>query len=513
MESISCSICLDLLKDPVTIPCGHSYCMGCIKDCWDQDNQKGVYSCPQCRQTFIPWPVLNRNTLLAELVENLKKTRLQAATPAHYYAVLGDVACDFCTERKLKAVKSCLVCLVSYCETHLQPHYESPAFKKHKLVKASTQLEEKICSHHDKLLEMYCRTDQQFICLLCVVCEHKGHDTDSAESERTERQSQLGEKQQKSKQRIQKREKEIQEVRQAVKSLKNSAQAAVDDSERIFTDLIRSIERKCSEVKEHIRAQEKAEVSRAEELLKQLDKEMSELRRREAELEQLSHTEDNIEFLQVTSLELCPQHQGITVNQHIAYEDVMKSVSGLKGQVEQICSGEIAKLSARPEPKTREEFLEYSCQLTLDPNTAHTNLCLSDGNRKVTWINKVQEGLSGACYWEVKWSGWGVKIAVSYKGTSRRGLDEWFIISNQAWCLMCSVFGCSFYHNSEQTDIPVQCSSRVGVYLDHRAGTLSFYSVSDTMTLLHRVQTTFTQPLYPVFFASSGSVKILTGIQ
>ncbi|CDQ70835.1 unnamed protein product [Oncorhynchus mykiss] len=72
MDSISCSICLDLLKDPVTIPCGHSYCKGCIKEYWSLDDQKGIHSCPQCRQTFTPRPALNRNILLAELVEKLK---------------------------------------------------------------------------------------------------------------------------------------------------------------------------------------------------------------------------------------------------------------------------------------------------------------------------------------------------------------------------------------------------------------------------------------------------------
>ncbi|XP_038839627.1 E3 ubiquitin/ISG15 ligase TRIM25-like, partial [Salvelinus namaycush] len=352
MDSISCSICLDLLKDPVTIPCGHSYCMGCIKDCWDQDYVMGfLISCPQCRQTFIPRPVLKKSTMLAELVENLKKTGLQAGTPAHHYAGPEDIACDVCTGRKLKAVKSCLVCLAFYCETHLQPHYESPTFKKHKLVKASTQLEEKICSHHDKLVEIYCRTDQQFICYLCTMDEHKGHDTVSAESERTERQSQVGEKQQKSKQRIQDKENEMQEVRQAVYSLKCTAEAAVKNSERIFTELIRSIERRRSEVKELIRAQEKAEVSRAEGLLKQLDQEMAELRRREAKLEQLSHTEDNIQFLQSFQSLSVPLGSKalpiITFNQHVSFEYIRKSVAGLKSQVEKICSGEIAKISVK----------------------------------------------------------------------------------------------------------------------------------------------------------------------
>ncbi|KAG5849788.1 hypothetical protein ANANG_G00075430, partial [Anguilla anguilla] len=348
-DQFSCAICLDLLKDPVTIPCGHSFCMGCIKGCWDQDDHTGVYSCPQCRQTFTPRPVLRKNTMLAEVVEKLKKTGLQAAPPAHCYAGPGDVACDFCTGRKLKAVKSCLACLASYCETHLQPHYESPAFKKHKLVKATGNLQEKICSHHDKLLEVYCRTDQQCICYLCVMDEHRGHDTVSAAAENTEKQKQLGETQIKFQQRIQKREKELQDLRQAVQSLKRSAQAAVEDSERIFTELIRSIERRRSEVKELIRDQEKAAVSRAERLLKRLEQEIAELRRRDAELEQLSHTEDHIQFLQSCQSLCVPpgleDFPSITVSPHISFEAVRKSVSELKEQLEDFCKVELVKIS------------------------------------------------------------------------------------------------------------------------------------------------------------------------
>ncbi|XP_064190024.1 E3 ubiquitin/ISG15 ligase TRIM25-like [Anguilla rostrata] len=347
-DQLSCAICLDLLKDPVTTACGHSYCMGCIKGCWDQNDNTGVYSCPQCRQTFSPRPVLSKNTMLAEVVEKLK-TGLQAAPPAHCYAGPGDVACDVCTGRKLKAVKSCLVCLASYCETHLQPHYESPVFKKHKLVKATGNLQEKICSHHDKILEVYCRTDQQCICYLCTMDEHRGHDTVSAAAERTEKQKQLGATQTKLQQRIQEREKELQDVRQAVQSLKCSAKAAVEDSERIFTELIRSIEKRCSEVKVMIKDQEKAAVSRAEGPLERLEKEIAELKRTNAQMEQISHTEDHIQFLQSCQSLCAPvgpeDFPSIAVSPHISFEAVRKSVSELKERLEEVWKEELVKIS------------------------------------------------------------------------------------------------------------------------------------------------------------------------
>ncbi|XP_064858956.1 tripartite motif-containing protein 16-like protein [Oncorhynchus nerka] len=558
-DQFCCSVCLDLLKEPVTIPCGHSYCRSCIEGCWDQDVLKGVYSCPQCRETFTPRPNLRKNNMLAEMVEKLRKTGLQAAPPpALCYAGPGDVVCDFCTgTRKQKALMSCLACLASYCDTHLQSHYESPAFKKHKLVKATAQLQEKICSHHDKLLEVYCRTDQQCICYLCTMDEHKGHDTVSAAAERTEKQvrpeqlfdsslksdspqRQLGMSQQKVQQRFQEREKELKELQQAVESFKRSAQSAVEDSDQIFTELIRSIERRSSEVKELIRAQEEAQVSQAEGLLEQLKQEIAELRKRSTELEQLSHTEDHIHFLQryqsLSSISVSSDLPSIVVRPLQYFGDVSKTVSELREKLEDFLKGEWTKISTTvnivdvvlpPEPKTREQLLQYSCQLTLDPNTAHTHLSLSEGNRKVTRTDQVQpypdhpdrftnyyqvlcrEGLSGRCYWEVERTG-GVVTAVSYKDISRtdRGNDGVFGNNNKSWSLNCSSDGYWFRHNNVVTKVSGPQSSRVGVYLDHKAGTLSFYSVSDTMTLLHRVQTTFTQPLYPGF-GLSGSAELV----
>uniref|UniRef100_A0A8C1IXW5 Tripartite motif-containing protein 65-like n=1 Tax=Cyprinus carpio TaxID=7962 RepID=A0A8C1IXW5_CYPCA len=306
-DQYSCSICLELLRDPVTIPCGHSYCMSCINECWNTNDQKGIYRCPQCRQAFNSKPPLNRSTVLAEIMEKLRSTE-----SAQSLAGPGEIACDFCAGEMIKAVKSCLECRASYCETHVQPHYNVPALKKHKLVKAAVI---PVCPKHDKLLEVYCRTDQKCVCMHCLLDDHKGHDTVPSTTERNEKQ--------------------------------DSAKKAVENSKKVFSELVKLIEKKSNEVIEEIKAQEKADLDHGTKLQKKLEGEITELKKREGVLDDLLQTEDNIQFLQnyetVSSSSGSDELPSFSFQPYCSFEDVRKLICDLTGRLETTCSQEISK--------------------------------------------------------------------------------------------------------------------------------------------------------------------------
>ncbi|XP_020566958.2 tripartite motif-containing protein 16 [Oryzias latipes] len=525
--AFSCSICLDLLDIPVTIPCGHSYCMVCIKGFW-KGKENDSRSCPQCRETFTSAPALVKNTMLAALTEELQKTGICPPAAEHHYAGAEDVACDICTGKKLHAVKSCLTCLASYCEEHLQPHSDVAAFKKHKLVEPFKNLQETICSIHNEVMKLFCRTDQKCICYLCSVEEHKGHDTVSAAAERTERQRELEENQLQIQQRIQDREKEVKLLQQQEEATNMSVDQVVENSEKIFTDIICLIDKKKGEVKNKFRSQQQTKVGQVKGLQEELEQEITELKRRDAELKQLSLTEDHHQFLH--SYSSLPPLSGesthsssIIVRPPGNLKDVTAAVLELRKKLEDILREELTRISltitqvdVSPwEPKSRPDFLTYYRNLTLDPNTAHTRLMMlkkkkvigvartlpypdNAGRFTFWWQVLSKESLTGRCYWEVEWKGDGLYVAVAYNSISRdgKGKECSFGWNENSWAVHIYGKTCIFYHNCEKVSISAPVSSRIGMYLDHTAGVLSFYSVSKGMTLLHRVQTTFTKPLH-----------------
>ncbi|XP_061565792.1 tripartite motif-containing protein 16-like [Cololabis saira] len=523
-ETISCSICLDLLKDPVTIPCGHSYCMNCIKTHWDGEDQRGTHSCPQCRKTFNPRPVLMKNTMLAFLVEELKKTGLKSAPDDLCYAGPEDVGCDVCTGRKVKAVQSCLVCLASYCEKHLQPHYHAPPLKKHKLVdpvSGEYLLQENICSLHDEVMKFFCSTDQKRICYLCSMHEHRGHVTAPVLAERSEKEKELEVSRRQIQQRIQDREKDVELLQQEVEDINVSADKAVEDSEKSFNEVVSLLQKRSSDVKQQVRSQQEHEVSRVKDLQEKLQQEITDLKRIDAELG-LTNTENHHQFLHNDP---SPSSTSIQTRPLRYFEDVTAAVSETKKRILDLLRETWTKISLSvaevdvllpgPEPKTRAGFLNHSRDITLDPNTTNTHLLLSNGNRKVTVMREKQshpshpdrftswwqvlslQSLTERCYFEMEWKGDGICIAVAYKDISRAGNSDdcRFGSNDKSWALRCDRNKYSFWYNNVDTPVSGPPSSRFGVYVDHRAGVLSFYSVSKTLTLLHRVQTSFTQPL------------------
>ncbi|XP_061904446.1 finTRIM family, member 82 isoform X2 [Entelurus aequoreus] len=542
--------------------------MNCISGYWNEADYTGIYICPQCKITFTQRPVLRPNATLSMVAEKIKKSALDVnvhTLQGNGYAGPGDVPCDFCSGKKLKAVKSCLNCLASYCEKHLKPHYESATFKRHKLVEQLGNLDRKICPQHQKPLELFCRTDQMCVCAICTVSEHKGHDIVSAEAERSDKQKLLGISTAEIRQKCQERVKELDELKTAVDSLKNSAQRAMLESQKMFEDMIRSIERMRSEVTKLIGINEKAAFNQSEALIERLEQEIDELKKKESGLKELYGTDDHIHFLQNFNYLCTPTDDGfipkVTVNPDFSFMAVRKAVSEIKDRLEEFGREELLKISktvnevpvyttesrtldrrsrgrednmvtvdtpASPVPKTRADFVKYFCQLKLDPISAYKELYISEHSRKVIRTRDLQpygdhperfdsfaqvlcrEALSGGrFYWEIEWSG-EFSIGVAYRSISRKGKGSLCLLgyNDRSWSLLCSDSGYSAWHNRVDKAVSGPHSPRIGVYLDHTAGVLAFYSIgSGAMTLLHRFDTTFTEPLYPGFGVGT-SVKI-----
>lgn len=516
-RTICCSICNKLLKDPVVIPCGHSYCKHCIQAHLDTQLYGSGYSCPQCKQSFVTQPDLLNSIFLAALVDDLR-AGLQDVPADPLYAEPDDVACDICMGTKLKATTFCLVCLISFCEKHSQPHVKSPAYKKHELVQPSKSLQENICSHHNGLIQLFCRCDQQLICRLCSIEEHKGHITVSVAAEATEKKKDIDTSRQDLQKKIQVQEGELKALREEMEAVNRSADKTVKESEEILTQLI-------SEVKQKIRSEQEGELNHLEELQEKLSQEIAKMKRRDVELKILSETEDHGHFLRdYASLPELSQATAVRRPPR-GFEGVTAAVSELRDKFQEALNQEWINVSvtqrevplSEPELRTREDFLKHFHQITLDPNTANKWLFLSEDYKSATMIREEESYplhpdrfshwhqvlstkiLTGCSYWEVEMTGAGICVAVLYKDMGRgwRSPESGFGLNDRSWTLNCYNGMYDFWHDNVRSPVSGPPSSRVGVYLDYSAGVLSFYSVSgSTMTLLHRVQTTFTQPLY-----------------
>ncbi|XP_030208546.1 E3 ubiquitin/ISG15 ligase TRIM25 isoform X1 [Gadus morhua] len=559
-----CPICLEVLNDPVSIPCGHTYCMRCINKYWDQVDATSQFSCPQCRDAFSPRPVLRRNTVLAELVDKLKLSSeasfLSTASPDHYMGGVGDVACDFCPiDSKLIAVKSCLVCLASFCEMHVLPHRQVGTLRRHKLVAAVECLADRLCAQHRLGLEPSgTGADGEVAeewtgdCLLCEADHEEIHNVDG---QRARRRLQLQEGHRLLQGRTQTAERDLEEFQQSLESFKVSASVVAEDSDALFADVALRLEKIRAEVRARLEAKERAVVGRAEREVEAQQREVEELRRREEEISLLLETDDNTtHYLQTASLLCQPPPSGRRCRTPSLpmepFSTARKALCHFRSRMEEVSSEEVDKISSAinencvsggecfkvaPVPfplssvslqpsdhRMRAAFLRFSCGLSLDPDTAHPTLVLLGGPsagahcgeepqayplhpQRFDSVAQVlcREGqFSGASYWEVEWRGGGwVDVGVTYRGIGRKGGGKPCLLgrNEHSWRLRCTHTGYSAWHDNRKTTVASAPCPRVAVFLERHRGALSFYSVSDVLTLLHTFQGPFSQPLYPAF--------------
>ncbi|XP_059385931.1 E3 ubiquitin-protein ligase TRIM39-like isoform X1 [Carassius carassius] len=502
-EEIQCSVCLDVFTDPVSTPCGHNFCKICLNKCWDNSQ---TCSCPYCKETFKQRPDLKINTTLRELVDHYKKKSPEKTT---------EVLCDICEERKLKALKSCLVCQSSYCETHLEPHLRVTGLKKHKLMDPVSNLEDYICQKHERPLDLFCRDDQTCVCSICSVKDHKNHNTVPIEEESQEKTTELMKTQKDVQLMIQNRFKKIQDIKHSAEVRKRNTEKEKAVRVELFTDLIRSIERHQTELLEMMEEQQKAAEKQEQELIEELEQEITELKMRNTELEQLSHTEDHLHLLQIHS-SLCSSRNTrnwpeISMKTHESLETLRRALTQLKDTID-----EKLTLTVSTELKWMQQ---YAVDVTLDPDTAHPNLILSEDGKQVRHGDIRQklpdkperfdycpcvlgkEGFSsGRFYFELQVKGkteWGLGVAresINRKGkitvSPRDGY--WTVILRNG----------DEYKAGAGPSVSLSLRvkpQRVGVFVDYEEGLVSFYDVESSSHIYSFTAQSFTEKLYPLF--------------
>ncbi|XP_029961912.1 E3 ubiquitin-protein ligase TRIM39-like [Salarias fasciatus] len=510
-DQFLCSICLEVFTDPVSTPCGHNFCNQCITQHW---NTKVISDCPLCKKQFRPRPELNVNTFISEMVSQFRReAELKASSSSEQQAAKpGEVPCDVCTGTKVKALKSCLECLVSYCQTHLEPHLTVSGLKKHQLMEPVENLEGRMCLKHHKPLELFCQREQTCVCMMCSVLEHKNHEFVPLSEECEGKKKELRKTEAEMQQMIQERRVKIKEIRECVKRSKAAADREKAEGVEVFTALKECVERGLKQLMERMEEEEEAREKQAEGLIRDLEEEICELMKRSSEMEQLFLSEDHLHLLQgFSSLKAAlPTKDWTEVSvRPSSYEGtVVRAVA----QLEETLSKEMKKLF-EADLKRKQQF---AVDVTLDPDTAHPQLILSDDGKQVSHgdvrkklpdkperfdycvcVLGKQSFSSGKFYFEVQVKGkinWDLgvsKESINRKGEITLRPDKGF------WTI--------WLRNGNQYSAPAvrlslsSAPEKVGVFVDYEEGLVSFYDVAAAALISSFTGCCFTDKLLPYF--------------
>ncbi|XP_051257796.1 E3 ubiquitin-protein ligase TRIM39 [Dicentrarchus labrax] len=524
-----CCICLDTYTDPVSIPCGHNFCLDCIEGFWDTKDKS---ECPLCKETFANRPQLRINRAFAEIVEIIKRSQSPTSKQEEDVDILAppgrenhspnqlfeaeEVPCDICCGNKSTSVKSCLVCQASYCELHLMPHLRDPALQRHRLTDPATFPSSHLCRKHNKPLTMFCKRDQMPVCVKCTGRDHKHHETVPMEEESKRIETDLRETKASIQQMIHARLRKMEQIKNSVDLSKKNTEREIQSSAQACTMLITAIERQDAGLVEELKEKQEEAERRAEELLVELEEEINNLQMRNSELQHLELTQNPLHLLQsfpsLSKLPSTKEWSEVAVHSDNCMGTVRRAIAKLVD----ICQELSAMLSAEEADKMN----QYAVDVTLDPETASGWLVLSPDRKQVSLSSQKKAPLadnpqrfdscvcvlgkqsftSGRRYWVVQVgdkTDWDLGVAresINRKGaiTVRPDSGYWAICRRKGGSLSACAGPSVTLHLQEPP-------RKVGVFLDYEEGSVSFYDAEAKTHIYTYSGCTFAEPLYPYF--------------
>ncbi|KAJ8404271.1 hypothetical protein AAFF_G00340440 [Aldrovandia affinis] len=568
-QELTCSICLDLFNNPVSTPCGHNFCQSCIGGYWATSS---ACSCPLCKRQFSERPELSINRVFALIADNYKQAQygdpkteleLEAGAGTGAEASCWEITCDVCTGKKSPAVKACLTCTASYCETHVQPHLQAPCYAHHQLLEPRDALQGRTCPTHHRLLEVYCRTDQMCICAICVLEEHRTHKTVSVQTERVFKQKLLGKTEMEIHSRIKEKTIRLTELSGKFESLRSFGQGEVVEMGQILMEMTRAVERIRGELVGGIEEKQAVMEARGQKLISQLQEELGQLQEQRASLEVQAASDDHISFMKsfeaasaLVALDGEEDQEPEQLELHLPLGDVKRTLEELRDRLEEIHMGEVRShrsvslpgsesLMSLQSMKRKEWSIKdlrrirpgsgikkvrvYADEVTLNPLTAYPFLILSDDRKQVKRGEKLQfyrnsaqrydvwscvlakEGFtSGKHYWEVNVGDnkdW--KVGFVRESAQRKGLFD-LNPRNGYYGLW---WGSSQLRALTATPLTkVKVSSklkRVGVFLDYEEGQVTFYNAKSGSELYTFNGDHFTEKMLPLLGTGDKEVPLI----
>ncbi|KAM4691103.1 uncharacterized protein WCC33_015953 [Rhinophrynus dorsalis] len=503
-EELTCSICQEIYTDPITLTCGHSYCLDCITRTWDRQEERET-SCPECRQIFRIRPELKRNLRLHNIVEHF--------LPTHSEQEETGIS-------PVPAAKLCLLSQACVCGTHLRVHNKSP---EHVLNEPTTSWDNKKCSNHKMVLEYYCSEDDICICVYCCLAgEHRGHELQTVKDIVGKKKDELAIILKKMISERKKFENMILSLQGHWKVVQEKAAVVTKQ----VTDQIRDIRDQLDVLEKRVLSEVSRQVEQishsVSDQIQQMEKQKKKLSRKISQIEELRNTTDPLSVLQglkTGRAKFCDQDR-LKDDENVTdlgdLDEVLISMT-LYNNLVQIVTF----------IKKKEEFkVQWASDILLDVNTAGDHVHMSGNLQQASWsqINKnytekfkhfpqalsTRSFSSGRHYWAVETSKYGCcSIGVAYPSMERRGGQSCIGYNSKSWCLCKGCLKLSVIHN--KGEIKLHCSLscyKLGVYLDYEAGRVSFYELCDPIRHLHTFTATFTEPLHAAFLVDSGWVRI-----